>query len=387
LRKGNDDFPVTFDGMITVPIHRDQLYRCVFGEPDVSGVPVESHERESQETKEQVPEEDHEGNWPIEENITEKEKRSPSVLIVEDNPVNQKVAAGLFGKLGCHVHIAESGPQALLLVQEHDLDVIMMDWELPGMDGFETAHAIRELEKTNHLVGRRSLSKTRYLAGSIPCSHIPIVGMTAHGLSGHDQHRWIGVMDDCLSKPIHLRDLANVLERWVGSRVQQVRDYQYSTSDVCLQDNPTRAGIVDRPHVVRTPLDDQKSYEQYDLSEAIEAMEGDEILLHSLFKIFLETKANLIHGMKEGIATEDRPHFQRKAHQLKGALYALNATHQAKIVEQLEAKALVCPFSQLENLVKEVEKEVETLIPVFRDALRSSAGGGAPRSEATIIEG
>jgi HPt (histidine-containing phosphotransfer) domain-containing protein len=116
-------------------------------------------------------------------------------------------------------------------------------------------------------------------------------------------------------------------------------------------------------------------------------MEGDKVLLYSLFKIFLETKANLIHGMKEGIATEDRPHFQRKAHQLKGALYALNATHQAKIVENLEIIALVCPLSQLENQVKEVEKEVEALIPVFRDALRSSAGGGAPKSEAIIIDG
>jgi two-component system sensor histidine kinase/response regulator len=386
LRKGNDDFPVTFDGMITLPIHRDQLYRCVFDEPDVSVVPVEINEEESQETKECSPEEDHEDNWPVEENITEQERLSPSVLIVEDDPVNQKVAAGLFDKLGCHVHIAESGTQALLLVQEYDLDVIMMDWELPGMDGFETAHAIRELEKTNRLEQCRPLSKTRYLSVSMPCSHIPIVGMTAHGLSEHNQHRWIGVMDACLSKPVHLRDLANVLERWVGFRVQ-ARDYQKSSSDVRLQANPIGAGIVDRPHVVRTPVDDQKSYERYDLSGAIEAMEGDELLLHSLFKIFLETKANLIHGMKEGIATEDRSYFQRKAHQLKGALYALNATHQAKIVEQLETIALVCPFPQLGNLVKEMEKEVEALIPVFRDALRSSGGDGVPKSEAIIIEG
>jgi two-component system sensor histidine kinase/response regulator len=386
LRKGNHDFPVMFDGMITIPIHRDQLYRCVFDEPDVSGVPVEINEGESQETKECAPEEDHEGNWPIEENITEQERLSPSVLIVEDDPVNQKVAAGLFDKLGCHVHIAESGTQALLLVQEYDLDVIMMDWELPGMDGFETAHAIRELEKTNRLERRRPLSKTRYLSGFMPCSHIPIVGMTAHGLSEQDQHRWIGVMDDCLSKPIHFRELANVLERWVGFRVQG-RGYQCSSSDGRLEANPTGAGIVGRPHVVRTPVDVQKSYKRYDLSGSIEAMEGDELLLHSLFKIFLETKANLIHEMKEGIATEDRPHFQRKAHQLKGALYALNATHQAKIVEQIETIALVCPFSQLENLLKEVEKEVEALISVFRDALRSSEGGGVPKSEAIIIEG
>jgi signal transduction histidine kinase/HPt (histidine-containing phosphotransfer) domain-containing protein len=376
LRRGNHDFPLTFDGMITMPIHRDQLYRCVFDDPDVSGGPVEINDGASQETKECAPEEDHEGNWPIEENITEQERLSPSVLIVDDDPVNQKVAAGLFGKLGCHVHIAESGTQALLLVQEYDLDVIMMDWELPGMDGFETAHAIRDLEKTNRLERRRSLSKTPYLSGSMPCSHIPIIGMTAHGLSEHDQHRWIGVMDDCLSKPVHLKDMANVLERWVGFR-GQARGDQCSSSDVRLQANPTGASIVDRP----------QSYERYDLSGAIEAMEGDELLLHSLFKIFLETKANLIYGMKEGIATEDRPHFQRKAHQLKGALYALNATHQAKIVEQLENIALVCPFSQLGNLVKEMEKEVEALIPVFRDALRSSAGVGVSKSEAMIIEG
>ena len=61
LRKENDDFPVTFDGMVTMPIHRDQLYRCVFVEPDVSGVPVEIDEKESPESKECAPEEDHGG--------------------------------------------------------------------------------------------------------------------------------------------------------------------------------------------------------------------------------------------------------------------------------------------------------------------------------------
>jgi signal transduction histidine kinase/CheY-like chemotaxis protein len=385
MRKGNEDFPVTFDGMITMPIHRDQLYRSVFDEPAVSVVPVTINEEESQKNMACVPVGDHEDNCPVEENITEHERLSPSVLIVEDNPVNQKVASGLFNKLGCHVHIAESGTQALLLVQEFDLDVIMMDWDLPGMDGFETAHAIRELEKTNHIVRRRPLSKTRYLSGSRPCSHIPIVGMTAHRLSEHDQHRWIGLMDECLSKPVHLKDLSDLMERWVGCRIG-TRRKQHSLNDGRLQENPIGAGIVDGPIVVRRPADDQKTLERYDLSEAIEAMEGDELLLHSLFKIFLETKANLIHGMKEGIATEDRLHFQGKAHQLKGALYALNASYQAKMVEQLETIAMVCPFPQLENLVQEMEKEVEDLISAFRDALRSSAGDGASESETVSTE-
>ena len=196
---------MTFDGVITMPIHRDQLYSCMFDEPDVSDVPVKINEGESKETKEHALDGDYEGNWPIKENSTGQERLSPSVLIVEDNPINQKVAAGLFDKLGCHVYIAESGTQALLLVQEYDLDLIVMDWDLPGMDGFETAKAIRELEKINRLERPRPLSQTRYLSASMPCSHIPIVGMTAHGFSEHDQHSWIGVMDDCLSKPVHLK--------------------------------------------------------------------------------------------------------------------------------------------------------------------------------------
>jgi two-component system sensor histidine kinase/response regulator len=364
--------------MITMPIHRDQLYRCVFDEPDISVVPVAINEEESQKTQACVPGRHHDGNVPIEENVSEQKRLSPSVLIVEDNPVNQKVAS--------HVHIAESGHEALLLVQEYDFDVIMMDWDLPGMDGFETAHAIRELEKTNKLARRRSLSKARYLLSSRPCSHIPIVGMTAHRLSEQDQHRWMGIMDDCLSKPVHLKDLANVMEHWVGFGVG-ARENQCSSGDGRLQENTAGVGIVDRPIVVGRPVDDQKSLERYDLSGAIEAMEGDELLLHSLFKIFLETKENLIYGMKEGIKREDRLHFQRKAHQLKGALYALNATYQAEIVEKLEATALVCPFPQLENLVEEMEKEVEALISAFRGALQSSAGDDISKTGAIITEG
>ena len=92
-----------------------------------------------------------------------------------------------------------------------------------------------------------------------------------------------------------------MIQRWVGFRVQ-ARNDRYSSSESHLQDNPTGAGIVDPPIVQKPLVNDQESCERYDVSEAIEAMEGDEILLHSLFKIFLETKTNLIHGMKEGIA-------------------------------------------------------------------------------------
>ena len=371
LRKGNADHPVTFDDLITMPIHRDQLYHCVFHEPDVAVVQDLSDHQESQGTKECEPEADRRGNPLVMKNLNEQERLSPSVLIVEDNPVNQKVAAGLFEKLGCQVYIAESGSQALSLVQECDVDVIMMDWELPGMDGFETARAIRELEKTNRLERCRPMSKIQYESGFSPCEHLPIVGMTAHGQSEQSQSRWEHVMDDCLAKPVHMQDLANVLERWVGFRVK-ANDHQSSSNDARLQANVIEASTVGPREELKTPVDHRETCEVYDYSAALECMEGDEALLHSLFQNFLDTVPNLIHGMREAIAKEDRTGLHRQAHQLKGALFALNSHHQAEVAGRLEVKSAACSFPQLQHLVGEMEHDVGALMTVFRDILSSS---------------
>ena len=137
---------------------------------------------DNQEMRDQKPQSHQQVNLLPELSRQQFEMGSPAVLIVEDNPVNQKVAVGLFEKLGCQVYVAESGGEALNLVQKHCFDVVMMDWELPGMDGFETARAIRDLEKANRLALGGSKSQIQPASGFPPCLHLPIVGMTAHGL-------------------------------------------------------------------------------------------------------------------------------------------------------------------------------------------------------------
>jgi len=359
--------------MITLPIHREQLYRCVFGDPHMTDgleVPNLIEQGASQESRAYDPEDRHGAVRSVEEAIKEHGNPSPSVLIVEDNPVNQKVAAGLFNKLGCQVSIAESGKQALELVQKLAVDVIMMDWELPGMDGFETAHAIRALEKSNRLKRRRSLSPTQDRSDPPSCPHIPIVGMTAHRLSEQNIRSWETVMDDCLSKPVHLRDLATVLERWVGFRVRALEDSS-SLSDI-LGEIPLTGTCTTRPcDAVGTPLDHQASGEPYDIVAALESMDGDEILLHSLFQIFLDIEPNLTYEMKQAIATEDRQRFLRHVHQLKGALFALKAHHQATRAERLEGEVSGALFSELQRRFGELADEVEVLTTIFKEALRS----------------
>ncbi len=357
LRKNNEDLLKTFDGMITLPIHRDQLYRCVFNEPDVfdqCNASTDFHRDDNSRLL--VPGESDQQSMNVTIECEDKNRhRRPSVLIVEDNLVNQKVAAGLFGKLGCHVMIAKSGDQALTLVQEQAFDVIMMDWELPGMDGFETTQAIRELEKSKRLkrLENRGLwSKT-----------IPIIGMTAHGHSEKNQERWVHVMDDCLAKPVHIRDLVRVLKEWLGLDVSGKRK------------------CVGEAEAVRTQVSDQSSSEIYSFSVALESVEGDEALLHSLFHIFFDTAPPIMRGLDEALVEENRHEFQRLLHQLKGALSALNASHQAKLAGCLEEKALRAEFIELRHRFRDLDYEVKRLTTLLREAMPSPQEMPGERSQ------
>jgi two-component system, sensor histidine kinase and response regulator len=116
------------------------------------------------------------------------------VLLVEDNPVNQKLAAALLEKRGFRVTTMENGKAALAALEGASFDLLLMDVQMPEMDGFETTAAIREREKST---GR----------------HIPIIAMTAHALKG-DQERCLAAgMDAYVSKPIRTSELFETIER------------------------------------------------------------------------------------------------------------------------------------------------------------------------------
>ncbi|MDH5429308.1 MAG: ATP-binding protein, partial [Nitrospirota bacterium] len=371
LRKSPAESPGLFDEMMTLPIHRETFIRslCPGMEEKVTVDRISQsvtqklicHEPERLARVDQpVLGVSHRETWP-----------GPSVLIVEDNPVNQKVAVGLFEKLGCLVSVAESGDQALTLIQEQAVDVVMMDWELPGMDGFETARAIRALESTNRLQRSEAMSWLSSESRSRPCSHLPIVGMTAHGQTEKNQFRWRPFMDDCLAKPIHMQDLAQVLERWVGFKVPPGNHLPLSSEEADVPGARKRHGREESfekgPRPASMALD--SSVHLYDFSGALTFMEGDEGLLYSLFQIFLETAPDLMQGIQSAMASQDRSSVQRHVHQLKGALCALHASHLAERAERLEGAALVDPFPDLQDQVHAMKREVEALMTLLRTRL------------------
>jgi CheY-like chemotaxis protein len=121
------------------------------------------------------------------------------VLLVEDNVVNQKVASAMLSRLGVHTKVAACGQDALTELQLSDYDLILMDCQMPGMDGFETTQAIRDYEQ----VSKRKESI--------------IVALTANAMAGDRERCLESGMNDYLAKPINLDGLTNLFERWLNA--------------------------------------------------------------------------------------------------------------------------------------------------------------------------
>jgi two-component system sensor histidine kinase/response regulator len=127
-------------------------------------------------------------------------QRSLHILLAEDNKINQAVATGLLRKRGHVVVVANDGREALSVLERLPIDLVLMDIQMPEMDGFSATQVIREREKATG-------------------GHIPIVALTAHAMQGDRERFLAGGMDDYLSKPIHAQELDKVLERCLANLI------------------------------------------------------------------------------------------------------------------------------------------------------------------------
>lgn len=118
------------------------------------------------------------------------------VLMVDDNPLQRTLYEHLIAQLGIDACITDSAERALELIQEQQFNVILMDWQMPGMDGFECTRRIRQLN---------------VLASHKP---IPIIAITAHALYGDKEKCLNAGMDDYLSKPFLMQELKQVIDKW-----------------------------------------------------------------------------------------------------------------------------------------------------------------------------
>ena len=124
--------------------------------------------------------------------------RSLHILLAEDNAVNERVACGLLKKAGHTVAVARNGLQLAPMLAAESFDVVLMDVQMPGIDGFEATAAIREMEKHTG-------------------AHMPVIAMTAHAMSGYKERCLAAGMDGYISKPIRNQLLLEALEKIQGA--------------------------------------------------------------------------------------------------------------------------------------------------------------------------
>ena len=227
------------------------------------------------------------------------EPRSPlHVLLAEDNPVNQRVAQRLLEKNGHAVVVANNGREALARYEAAQFDIVLMDVQMPEMDGFAATAAIRQLQETN---GTR----------------VPILALTAHAMTGDRERCLAAGMDGYVTKPIRPPIL-------------------FAEIDRLTRKHPT-AATPGRAQLNGTVLD------QVSLAEVID---GDLAFLRELTRLFGEETPQLLADMGQAIESGDRDLLQRAAHTLKGSAGNMCGKRAAQVAFLLEEFAAAGDFVQ-----------------------------------------
>jgi two-component system, sensor histidine kinase and response regulator len=268
------------------------------------------------------------------------------ILLAEDNIVNQRVAVALLEKHNCNVVVANNGREVLRALACQRFDVILMDIQMPEMDGIVATAAIREKEQQTGL-------------------HIPIIALTAHVMKG-DRERFLQAgMDDYVPKPINLKQLFETIDRW---SLRSVARGNTTTQEIRM---PLKARCgelepaVPRKKTSTTLVDDA---EVVDLDALRARMEQDLDLVLEVIELFLATAPRLFTELESAVASGDGPKLARSAHTLKGAFQNMCAEQCARTAMQLETCGQTSDMVRAGAAFAELQDEWQHLQAALRDA-------------------
>jgi PAS domain S-box-containing protein len=259
------------------------------------------------------------------------------ILVAEDNPVNQDVALGLLQVLGCHVITAPNGRSAVQSFAQEKFDLILMDCEMPIVDGLEATKRIRQLEELEKAQGG---AETR----------IPIIALTAHALADIHESCLAAGMDDFLTKPFDEAQIVAALRRWIAPLEREATD-RYEAADKPIPATIDTAAIA-----------------------AIRAMDskGGDALLKSVVVKFLATTPALVTTIREKFASGDAEAVWRTAHSLKSSAGALGAKLLAQHCASIEITAREKGIDAVKDLIATLETEFTAAAEQLQELTRGT---------------
>ena len=254
------------------------------------------------------------------------------VLLVEDNPVNLLVAQRLIQLSSFDFTSAENGEAALELLQQQHFDMVLMDCQMPVMDGYEATQAWRAIELTRGL------------------PRLPIIAMTANAMAEDRQKCLDAGMDDYLSKPVDRRLLQQTMLKWLN------KESQAGKASAAKPEPAAAPAAVTAPAGAYSPLDKE-------IVNDLQEMMGSDY--HSLIRIYLEDSPKLIQQLQSALHNNDSVALVGPSHTLKSSSANLGAVKLSKIAMAIEKSAragdLELPARETQALVDKYEKVKDAL--------------------------
>ncbi len=251
--------------------------------------------------------------------IAEEKRRKTRILLAEDNPMNQKLAVALLKRAGYSVDAVENGRLAVEAINRRAYDLVLMDVQMPEMDGFQATRAIRKKQ------GERK--------------DTPIVAMTAHAMKGDREKCLQAGMDDYVAKPIEPQELLGTIEKWTRS---------------CDSNEATVGRKESGAHQLPSGI-------PIDLEAALDRFDGDNEFLEKMLQEFVESAPKQLEMLEGAIKKGDAKLVEREAHSIKGAAGNLGATGIADVSLRLELLGRKTDLSGAHEVIARLKTEFKRL--------------------------
>ena len=293
--------------------------------------------------------------------------RGAKVLLAEDNEINQQVAKEILEGADLVVSLADDGQQAVNMVKKNPYDAVLMDIQMPVMDGYQATKAIRKWEGgMRNKIGKDTDSKSEIRDPKSKIEGLPIIAMTAHAMAGDEEKSLEAGMNDHVTKPIDPDQLFATLQKWIqpGEKRASTRKAEVSDAKAAVPERAT--GEAELPN----------SLPGFDLAEGLKRLQGNQKLYRKLLLDFGAKYTQVAAEIREALGKKDLKHAHSLVHNLKGLAGNLAASElevAATDIEKLirgdqkkaaSEKQLNQKFAKLEKTINRALEAVQTLGPV-----------------------
>jgi PAS domain S-box-containing protein len=305
-----------FAAYFTKPVRKAHLYECLALMLGSQGKPGASQDLE----------------MITRHTLAEMRKAKVRVLLAEDNPTNQTVALTILKKLGYRADAVANGVEAVKALRDIPYDVVLMDCQMPEMDGYEATRRIRDPHS------------------GVLNAAIPIIALTANAMEGDRLVCIAAGMNDYIPKPVHPNDLAAIISRWTAA-----------PETGPSQEPPGGEGTA--PAVVAAT---GETLAIFDEAQFLERVMNDHDLARSILAGFVEDVSGQIVSLRERIAAGDGPAAARQAHTIKGAAANVSAEALRAVAQETEQRALMGETRLLLEKPPQMEEQMAQLKRVLK---------------------